>query len=1112
MTMKRLSLGLVMVMAATAGMITVTSLAATTRATASADPPAPTGSVTLITGDRVDVRGDGVPVIAPGPGRSSMPFRVARAAGRLTVVPGDAAALVAAGRLDGRLFDVTTLLNDGYADGQRNDLPLIVQYNAAAPRPAVATGAVVRQLSSVNGAAIVVPKKDARSWWDATTSVDHGVRTLRSEYTKIWLNGRRRVTLDHSAAQIGAPAAWQAGLTGSRVRVAVLDSGIGAGHPDLAGKVDASANFTAEPAGDHHGHGTHVASIVAGSGAASGGRYRGVAPDVRLLDAKVCDREGSCPEDAIIAGMEWAAATQHAAVANVSLGGLDTPGVDPLEQAVNTLSAQHGTLFVIAAGNSGSANSTIESPGSADAALTVGAVDRQDAMAGFSSRGPRVGDGALKPDVTAPGLDIVAARAPGTERGEVVDEQYVRLSGTSMATPHVAGAAAIMFQQHPGWTGEQVKAALMASAKVVNGVGVLDQGAGRVDVAKAITQVVDAAPASLSFGIARWPHDDDPVLSKTVTYRNTGPADVTLDLTLEASGSPFAVHPSQVVVPAGGTGQVTVTADTRPAKVPLGRHTGRLLSTAHGTVVTATPLGVEKEGEYYDVTLTHIGRDGGTPGSYVTFLDRIGDCGTDIGCGGAVFGSDRQTTLRLPAGRYTLAEFSTTAGRTDMSVLMQSVLDVSRDVSITVDARRAKPVQMIAPRGSARVMQWDLNVTRDVKRPGTVLNYFVSGDHSVPLHTVDLGGQPAGKDDLVSFIESRLAEPGSGGDYVNSPYEYQMAKATFGTLFTGLRLAPRQQDFATVVARYAAVSGVPRDVKTSHSAQPTTGRPEMLQFSSAFAATRLLAKAPFQRTEYFLADGLRWRSGMEQGDLVTRVTDYVVFDRDWRVYRPGVIYRPARWGQAVFGPNLDPLFEDGHVIGGVGRLGDNLSAQFDMFIDADPGHTGIYKFLPGTRRLLRDGEPVDDWAHLPAGTATYRLEASLSQRFALVSTTVTCAWTFRSGHVAGNRAAVLPLLEVGYRPELDEYNHARAGGGYRIPVEVTRQSGAGHATVTGVTVEVSYDDGKTWQTAPVTRDGARWSATVDNPASGAVSLRTRAADTDGNSVEQTTIRAYLVND
>ncbi|GAB3858608.1 hypothetical protein GCM10029963_58560 [Micromonospora andamanensis] len=215
--------------------------------------------------------------------------------------------------------------------------------------------------------------------------------------------------MEHSVPQIGAPAAHQAGFTGQGVRVAVLDTGVDAAHPDLTGRVAESRNFTEETnPGDIVGHGTHVASIIAGSGAASDGRNRGVAPDATVLSGKVCEEYG-CTESAILAGMQWAATEVEADVVNLSLGGADTPEVDPLEEAVNTLTEQTGALFVISAGNAGRAG-TVGSPASADAALAVGAVDRDDQLADFSSQGPRVGDDALKPEITAPGVDIVAAR------------------------------------------------------------------------------------------------------------------------------------------------------------------------------------------------------------------------------------------------------------------------------------------------------------------------------------------------------------------------------------------------------------------------------------------------------------------------------------------------------------------------------------------------------------------------------------------------------------------------------------------------------------------------------------------------------------------------------
>src|SRR5690606_31746218 len=267
-----------------------------------------------------------------------------------------------------------------------------------------------------------------------------------------------------------------------------------------------------------------------------------------------------------LAGMPGAG-DQGADVVNLSLGGFDTEELDPLEQAVENLTAQFGVLFVIAAGNDGSDRS-INSPGSADSALTVGAVDKSDELAGFSSRGPRI-DGALKPDLTAPGVQIVAANSSTGFLGQP-GEPYLTLDGTSMATPHVAGAAAILRQQHPDWSPARVKAALMGSAAPHPALSPYAQGAGRLDVARAIDQTVAADPPSVSFDLAVWPHEDDDPQTATVTYCNDGPADVTLSLelsTIGPDGGPapdgfFAVSDTSVTVPAGGTAQVSITADT----------------------------------------------------------------------------------------------------------------------------------------------------------------------------------------------------------------------------------------------------------------------------------------------------------------------------------------------------------------------------------------------------------------------------------------------------------------------------------------------------------------------------------------------------------------------
>jgi hypothetical protein len=355
--------------------------------------------VTLITGDRVSVADRGgapeVAAVEPGPGRDGMQFARHGHGGRMLVVPMDAVPLVGQGTLDPRLFDVAALVRAGYDDRSRSDIPLIVSggypSGPATTRTrsrleAIEPATVTRELPSVSGFAVSERKDEATRFWDAlmtgtgTGPAPRAEGRLTPEVTKVWLDGPVEVTLDESVPQVGAPTAWAAGHTGSGAVVAVLDTGIDATHPDLADAVVTAEDFTGDPDGasDGHGHGTHVASIITGSGAASGERYAGVAPDARLLVGKVLDDFGQGFESQVITGMEWAAA-QDAPVVNMSLGGpVPDAGIGPMDEAVNRLTAETGTLFVVAAGNAGPGEQTIMSPGTADAALTVGAVDGGD--------------------------------------------------------------------------------------------------------------------------------------------------------------------------------------------------------------------------------------------------------------------------------------------------------------------------------------------------------------------------------------------------------------------------------------------------------------------------------------------------------------------------------------------------------------------------------------------------------------------------------------------------------------------------------------------------------------------------------------------------------------
>ncbi|MFI6183564.1 S8 family peptidase [Nonomuraea sp. NPDC051191] len=658
-----------------AGVTTAALLSSPLSAAAAAPEPAG-GSVhrvTLITGDVVTVReaeaGRRAVEVKPGPGRERMAFSTTEENGELRVLPSDIVPFLAAKRLDPSLFSVTRLIAQGYDDAKTDKLPLLFLYDGSASKTATAP-----ELESVNGRAVAADKRTIGQLWK---SLDEPRATLSQGVTKIWLDAKVKATLDHSVPQVGAPEAWQAGFDGEGVKVAVLDTGVDATHPDLAGRVKQSKVFTGEPSvQDGNGHGTHVAATIAG-----GDGRKGVAPGAELMVGKVLGDDGSGMLSGVIEGMEWAAA-EGASVINMSLGGGATDGTDPLSLAVDTLTERTGVLFVVAAGNDGAAYS-IGTPGAATSALTVGAVDGKDALAEFSSRGPRLDD-APKPDLTAPGVAIVAARAAGTGMGEPVDERYTAASGTSMATPHVAGAAAIVKQRHPDWTARQIKDALVGSAKPITGQPIDDAGAGRLDVARAVRQGVTATGV---VDLGKHQQGDGPATAGgTITYTNGTAAPVTLELAATLEGAELSAR--SVTVAAGGTADVKVTVNL--AALSFGRYGGLVTATA-GAEQVHTTLALTWKGPQHKVRFTAIDAAGNRTGADTLSMfgaSQLDDVFTWL--------PEDGLTVEVSEGTYMTQSLNLGSGwgrmhpRDGMVVIPE--LKVDRDLDVVLDFRKTTPV------------------------------------------------------------------------------------------------------------------------------------------------------------------------------------------------------------------------------------------------------------------------------------------------------------------------------------------------------------------------------------------------------------------------------------
>ncbi len=977
----------------------------------------PENGITLITGDRVHVvESPGEPpnvVIRPAPGRERMPFLKTVLDGTVSVIPFDAQPLVANGVLDKGLFDVS------------KQQKAIIRYQDSRPDLAGT------DLPSINSIAVEVTDQ---LWRRINPKAPNQAESLPN-ITKISADKVVHPLDKASVEQIKAPRAWQRGHTAKGVKVAVLDTGVDAEHPDLKGRIAASKDFTEQDdVSDPVGHGTHVAGIIAGAGPEPG-----TAPDANLLIGRVCERSG-CEMSAIIAGMQWAV-EQGAKVVNLSLGGEATDGTDELSQAVNALSDK--ALFVVAAGNEG-ADESVSTPASADAALAVASVTRDGQTSYYSSRGPRT-DGAVKPEISAPGYAIAAARAQGTAMGYPINERHTLASGTSMATPHVAGAAAILAGQHPDWSPARLKAALTNTADPSGKV--FEQGTGVVNVDRATRTLLTAEPAALKSG-------------GTITYRNDGTKPATLKLT---APDEVRLDRATIEVPARGTATVKATAakESSEGSVIVARDKDNVLRTAVSTRVIKTNTG--------RIKVQSVDRQGALNGTggYGFLIAMANHDNGRLYVGG--LGNGHALEGDVPQGRYTVFAWvpSPIAGRPPWEPSQtlaakeitvgpngaEAVLDAQagRRVAATVNGTQGTGLigtSFGMPNGSAFASQGDEVYVVPSATPGMIYT-------------------------AVQFVRNVPGSTTCGPD-TGSPCAIALSREN---AIVATNPAIKDADLARVDATIGGPAGPGGGewvVFTEHplSTPPPGDGAEGVKFPGA------------HRTYYHSTGDLEWFASMFQ----TEPERQVVQGQTWRRYANGKAYE-EKWGIGVLGPSV--------AIGPPHRRGNLISAELPLLSDPAPGHYGFAGDFgaEGRTELRREGKLVDGTVtpdggvfQVPPGKARYRLEAQAEHQGPL-SRKVAAAWEFTSKEGTGP----LPLTAIRFE--------ARDGSG--VPFRVEKTSTAGRTR--NLVVDVSYDDGKSWQKGSFVLFGDRGVLLDAKP--GALSLRTRVTDVYGNSGEQSIIRA-----
>ncbi|GAB3414496.1 hypothetical protein [Flindersiella endophytica] len=474
----------------------------------------------------------------------------------------------------------------------------------------------------------------------------------------------------------------------------------------------------------------------------------------------------------------------------------------------------------------------------------------------------------------------------------------------------------------------------------------------------------------------------------------------------------------------------------------------------------------------------------------------------------------------LPEGRYLLdAQITTaTANGEERTRLVQPLIDLDRDTTISADARLGRPLEVTLPEPSAKLANGQIHFRRFVDGKPVYGSAFALLD--LDHHFTAQLGPAVPAEEMEVYVDGQWGKPSGATEYemrfFNTPYIYGLMWRE-PAYPTGLRKTVTDAELATVTSRqFSSATGSRSRLMPGASLGGISSSPGSFRFDLPATVTLHLSSGDVRWSANFYEHAPPFDPTQGSVEL-----NYLGTARS-RSYVAGRSYRET-WNSAVLGPQIPTWLRPAPDLSDdpwpwFARNGDLIAVQTPLLSDRS-GHVNLQAPYAGVENprtaLYRDGTLQQEFLSygyidaygLDPAPGSYRLETSFERPLADISTKFSAAWTFGSAHTDG--PAALPVSTIQFAPAVNERNQVTWRPTYTVPVTVQRQAGSTAGPVRTLDVDVSVDDGQTWIDTKLTRVGSnRWLATVSTPQGTHVTIRAKSADTNGNTVEQTITRAY----